>query len=166
MTTSFIAADIASWLCRSAEPGGAARARGLRGEPLLDEPIDEREQRAEPIARRADAVRAHQRRIQARDVRLDDAVRDARREQMQRRAGVRRAVAGRVRRQRRARAQVRAHEQRIDHAGRRAGVGEPLVAARRHPRERERGAAEHARQRRDLLDVGGRVAPHAIGIAR
>ena len=54
-----------------------------------------------------------------------------------------------VRGQRRARAQVRAHEQRIDHAGRRAGIGEPLVAARRHARERERGAAEHrARARR------------------
>ena len=58
-------------------------------------------------------------------------------------------------------AQVRAHEQRIDHAGRGAGVGEPLVAPRRHPRERERRAAEHAREPGDLLDVGGRVAPHA-----
>ena len=51
-------------------------------------------------------------------------------------------------------AQVGAHQQRIDHAGGRAGVGEPLVAARRHPRQRERRAAEHARQARDLLDVG------------
>ena len=62
-------------------------------------------------------------------------------------------------------AQVRAHEQRIDHAGRRAGVGEPLVAPRRHPRQRERRAAEHARERRDLVDVGGGVAAHALGIA-
>ena len=44
-------------------------------------------------------------------------------------------------------AQIRANEQRVDHARCRAGVGQPLVAARRHARERERGAAEHARQR-------------------
>ena len=139
------------------------RAR-LRRESLLDQPVDEREQRAEVVARRPDAIGAHQRGIQARDVGLHDALRDAGREEVQRGAAVRRAVALLVRGQRHARAQVRAHEQRIDDAGRGAGVGESLVAARHHLRERERGAAEHARKRGDLLDVGGRVAAHALGI--
>ena len=148
---------------------GRARRRGARArlgrQPPLHEPIHQREHRAEVVARRPDPVRAHQRRIQARDVGLDDAPRHAGREQVQRRAAVRRAVAGLVRGQRHARAQVRAHEQRVDHAGGRTGVREPLVAPRRHSRERERRAAEHPRQRRDLLDVRRGVAPHARRVA-
>ena len=141
-----------------------ARAR-LGGEPLLDQPIDQREQRAEPVARRADPVRAHQRRVQAGDVGLDDALCHAGGEQVQRRAAVRRAIAGLVRGQRRSRTQVSAHQQRIDHAGSRPGIGEPLVAPRRHLRQRERRAAEHAREPGDLVDVRGGVAAHARGIA-
>jgi hypothetical protein len=100
LTTSFIADDIASWLCRSAEPGGAARGGRFGGEARLDEAIDEGEQRAESIARRADAEGAHERRIQTRDVRLDHAMRDARREQVQPGSCVHGAVARLVRRQR------------------------------------------------------------------
>ena len=124
-----------------------------------------RQHRAEPIARRPDPIGAHQRRIQARHVRLHHAPRHARREQVQRRAGVRRAVARLVRRQRRVRSQIGADEQRIEDARRRARVREPLVTPRRHPGQREGGAAEHPRQAGDLLDVGQRVAPHARRIA-
>ena len=87
------------------------------------------------------------------------------REEVQRRPAVRRAVARLVRGQRHAGTEVRADEQRIDHAGCRAGIREPLVASRRHPGERERGAAEHPRERRDLLDVRSGVSPHAGRVA-
>jgi len=70
-----------------------------------------------------------------------------------------------VRRQRRVRAQVGAHEQRIDHSGGGAGIGQPLVAPRRHARERERRPAEQARQPGDFLDVRCGVAANAGRIA-
>ena len=92
-------------------------------------------------------------------------MRHAGREEVQRGAAVRRVAAGLVRGQRLARAQVGADEQRIDDAGRRAGVGEPLVAARRHPRQRERGAAENPGERFGLAHVRRRVAPHARRVA-
>jgi hypothetical protein len=75
-------------------------------------------------------------------------------------------VAAFVYRQRRARAQVGAHEERVEDAGRRAGVGEPLVAARRHPREGEGGAAEDMRQARGLGDVGRGIAADPAGSRR
>ena len=164
MTTSFIAADVASWTYRSGRSGGRRARRRLGGESLLDEPVDEREQSAERIARRTDAIRAHERRIQARDVGLDDACRNAGGEEVQCGAAVRRAIASSVRGQRGSCAQIRANEQRVDDARCRAGVGQALVSARRHARERERGAAEHLGQRGDLVDVGGGVAPNAIRI--
>ena len=148
---------------RRARRCGAAGC--LRGEPPLDEAIDECEHRAEGISRRPDPERAHQRWIQARDVGLDDPVRHTRGEQVQRGTRVRRAIARRVRGQRGVRAEIGAHEQRIDHAGRRACIREPLVAPRCHPCERERGTAEEPREAGDLLDVGGGVAAHAIRIA-
>ena len=85
------------------------RAR-LRGKALLDEPVNECEQRCEMVARWTDAVGAHQRRIQARDVSLHDAPRNAGREQMQRRAAVRRPIALLVCGERHAAAQIRAHQ--------------------------------------------------------
>ena len=107
-----------------------------------------------------------QRRIEAGHVGLDDAMRDAGREQVQRArrcasvpspascAGS--AAPG---------AQIGAHEQRIEHARGGAGIGESLVAARRHARQREGGAAEQARDGRRLVDVVARIAPHALGVA-
>ncbi len=80
---------------------------------------------------------------------------------MQCRAAVRRTVARLVRGECHSRPQVRAHQQGIDHPGGGSGIGEPLVPPRRHAREGKRGATEHPRQRRDLVDVGGRVAAHA-----
>ena len=91
-------------------------------------------------------------------------MRDAGREEVQRRAAVRRPIALGVRGQRGSGAQIRADQQWVDDAGGGAGVGKSLVAARCHARERERGTAEHLRERRDLVDVGGGVATDAIGI--
>jgi hypothetical protein len=55
------------------------------------------------------------------------------------------AMAFLLRWQRLARAQVRPHEQRIEDACGRSRVGQPLVAAWGHLRQRERGATQHAR---------------------
>jgi hypothetical protein len=74
-------------------PGGRRAAGCLGGEPLVHEPVDEGEQRAQPVARGADAVLAHERRVEARHVGLDDALRHARGEEVQRGAGVHGAVA-------------------------------------------------------------------------
>ena len=134
----------------SARPSRARppRAPRLGGEPLLDQPIDEREQRAECDRARGRCGTA----------RISDGYRLATSALTTRCAtpAANRCSAapcaavpspGCVRGQRARRAQVRAHQQRIDHAGRGAGVGEPLVATRRHARERERRAAEQARER-------------------
>ena len=64
-----------------------------------------------------------------------------------------------------ARAQVRAHQQRVEHTGSRARVGEALVAARSHARERERSADEHPRERARLLDVLRGVGADQLRIA-
>ena len=165
MTTSFIAADIASWVCRSADPGGAARPLALAAS-----------RRSTSASTSASSAPSRSRAGPMRKARISDGYRLATSALTTRWAtpvakrcsaaplcGVPSpgwcagsAVPG---------AQVRAHQQRIDDAGGGAGIGEALVAARRHARERERGAAEHAREGRDLLDVGGRVAPDPLGIA-
>jgi len=75
------------------------------------------------------------------------------------------AVAGLVRREGHAGAQVGADEQRVDDTCGGAGVGETLVAAGRDLGEGEGSAAEHAGDGSDFDDVGGRVAADAIGIA-
>jgi hypothetical protein len=121
-----MAAETASCVWRSAEPGGAALAAALAARRCSTS--------------RADAVGAHQRRVQAGDVGLHHAGRDAGGEQVQRRAAVRSAIAALVRGKRGAGAQVRAHEQRVDHPGRRARIREAFVAARSHPGQREGGA--------------------------
>ena len=144
--------------------GGRGLSAGLGVETLLHEPVHEREQHPQSIASRADPVLAHQRGIKARDVGLHDAPRDARREEVQRRAAVRRAVPRLVRRERRPRAQIGPHEQRIEHACRRPRVREPLVPPRRHLREREGRPAEEPREPRCLVNVVRRIAPHALGI--
>jgi len=69
-----------------------------------------------------------------------------------------------MRRQRAAGAQVGADQQRIDHAGGGAGVGEAFVATRRHARQREGGTAKHASEAGDFLDIGRGITAHAGGI--
>ena len=124
-----------------------------------------REERAQPIARRADAVL----RASATDTgspRRPSRCAAPRRSRTG--AAPRRCAACRrrlVRGQRRARAQVGAHQQRIEHARGRARIGQALVAARRHARERERRAAEQARHARRPPHVVAGVAAHALGIA-
>ena len=77
---------------------------------------------------------------------------------------MRRAVAVLVCGQRRASAQIGAHEERVDDASRGAGVGEPLVSPRDHAGQSVRRATEHARERGHLLDVVGRVEADALRI--
>src|SRR6185437_15666799 len=67
-------------------------------------------------------------------------------------------------RQRRARAYVRAHDQRVDDAGRGAGISQSLVASWNHLRERVRRAAEETRQLRHFLDVVSCVSTDALRI--
>src|SRR6185312_16270631 len=67
-------------------------------------------------------------------------------------------------RQRRARAYVRAHDQRVDDAGRGAGISQSFVASWNHLRERVRRTAEETRQLRHLLDVVSSVSTDALRI--
>ena len=76
---------------------GGLRAR-LRGEAALDETIDQGEHRAKRVARRADPVRAHERRIETGDISFDDAMGDAGGEEMECGAAVRDLSSGLVRR--------------------------------------------------------------------
>jgi hypothetical protein len=92
-------------------------------------------------------------------------MRDAGGEEVQRGAGVGLAVTRVVRRQRLAGAQIGADQERIDDPGRGPGIGDALVASRRHTRQRERGAAQNSRERRHFLDVTGGVPPDALRIA-
>ena len=88
----------------------------------------------------------------------------ARSKQVQRRALMRILSLGVMRRKRRVRMQVRAHQQRVDDAGRRSRVREPLVAARRHAGQREGSAAEQAGQRGDFHHVRRCITTDAFGI--
>jgi hypothetical protein len=85
--------------------------------------------------------------------------------QVQRRAAVGRAVAGLVAGQGGAAAEIGADQERIDHAGGGAGVGQAFVAARREAGEGEGRAAQDLGHPGDLADVGGGVAPDPVGIA-
>ncbi len=145
-------------------PGHGGAGVGLGQQAALDEAVHEREQGAQPVPRRPDAVGTHQRRVETRDVGLDHPVRDAGCEQVQRRSAVRGAVALFVGGKRCAGPQIGAHEQRIDDAGRGARIGEPLVPSRHHARQRVRRAAEHAGQGSDFLHVVGGVPANAIGV--
>ena len=160
-----MAADIASWVKRSADPARRARALALAASRCSTS----RSTRASSAPRRSRAGPMRNARI-SEGYRLATSAFTMRcghagGEEVEGRAAVRRAVAGACAGSAAPGAQIGAHQQRIDHAGGGARVGEPLVAAGRHAREREGGAAEHARHAGDLVDVGGRVAPDALGVA-
>ncbi|MFN8421841.1 MAG: hypothetical protein U0470_00080 [Anaerolineae bacterium] len=111
------------------------------------QPADDVQQRAQPVARWADAIRAHERRVHRGDVDLDDLLGDAGGEQVERAAGVPgqiRLAARRAVRQGRAGVEVGPHEHRLQDPHRRSGRRELLVAARGHPGQRERCAEQPA----------------------
>src|SRR5579859_7419533 len=74
------------------------------------------------------------------------------------------AIAVSARGQSRARAIVRPHEQRIEHARGRPRVGQAFVAPWRHGRQCECRPSEQSRDTVGLAYVVQRVAPHALGI--
>ncbi len=75
------------------------------------------------------------------------------------------AVADGPRRQRLPSAQVRAHDQRIEDAGGRPGVRQPLVAPRRHPCQGKGRAAQQPRKPLHLAHVVQSIVAHALGVA-
>ena len=85
---SFIAACIASWCPAAGDPVRLPRGRLVR-EAQLEQALDDVEERAEAIARGADAVGEHQRGVERGDVDLHHALGDAGGEEVERAARVR-----------------------------------------------------------------------------
>ncbi len=118
---------------------GLARRR-LVLEPEREQPLDDVQERAQAIAGRADAIGAHERGIERGDVGLDHPLGDAGREEVERAAGVGAELGASVPAgpgDRGPRAQIGSHQQRLEHACRRAGGGQALVAARRRGNTRD-----------------------------